>query len=77
MKARQNRNGQWTISGITSEEIVAISEMIQFGNYCNNQYGYGIVEMQKKIDDLRNRGVWGMCSRVEFLLRCISDQIKG
>ena len=76
MKAKQNKNGEWTISGIKSNEIVAISEMIQFGKECEMGYGYDIEKMRAEIDDLRNREVWNRCGRLEFLLRCLSDEIN-
>ena len=76
MKAKQNKNGEWTISGIKSNEIVAISEMIQFGKECEMGYGYNIEKMRAQIDDLRNREVWNRCIRLEFLLRCLSDEIN-
>ena len=76
MKAKQNKNGEWTISGIKSNEIVAISEMIQFGKECEMGYGYNIEKMRAEIDDLRNREVWNRCGRLEFLLRCLSDEIN-
>lgn len=76
MKAKQNKNGEWTISGIKSNEIVAISEMIQFGKDCEMHYGYNIEEMRAKINDIRDREVWNGCTRLEFLLRCLSDEIN-
>lgn len=76
MKAKQNKNGEWTISGIKSNEIVAISEMIQFGKECEMGYGYNIEKMRAEIDNLRNREVWNRCGRLEFLLRCLSDEIN-
>jgi len=76
MKAKQNKNGEWTITGIKSNEIVAISEMIQFGKECEMGYGYHIEEMRAKINDIRDREVWSKCTRLEFLLRCLSDEIN-
>lgn len=76
MKAKQNKNGEWTISGIKSNEIVAISEMIQFGRKCEMGYGNHIEKMRAEIDDLRSRDVWFRCGKLEFLLRCISGEIN-
>jgi len=76
MKAKQNKNGEWTISGIKSNEIVAISEIIQFGKECEMNYCYNIKKMRAKIDDIRDHEVWSKCTRLEFLLRCLSDEIN-
>lgn len=71
MKAKQLKNGTWTISGVSSETIVAVEKVLAFALKddiaCMSQE-----ELRKKIEELRYDGnTFSLAFLFEGLFDCI------
>ncbi len=75
MKAKQLKNGTWSISGITTETIEDIHKMILFGKMVDNSYCHNVEEIRKKIDELRKDEDFNQnIGLVEFFFRCLTNK---
>lgn len=75
MKARQLKNGSWTISEVSSETIVALAKVLKFANETEMHFGYNIEGMRRTIKELRADGdTLSLVHNFEFLVRCLREQ---
>jgi hypothetical protein len=75
MKARQLKNGSWTISEVSSETIVALAKVLKFANETEMSFGYNIEDMRRTIKELRADGdTLSLVHTFEFFVRCIREQ---
>ncbi len=77
MKARQFKNGKWTISDITSEDIVALAKMLRFAKRAEMDCGNHPVEEKEAVKILREDGdTLSIVSKWEFFTRCLKEDIE-
>jgi len=53
MKAKQLKDGSWTISGVATTELEALSKVLEFARCAEGAYGNHIEEERRAIDKLR------------------------
>lgn len=77
MKAKQFKNGTWTISGISSEEISALSKILSFARRAECACGNHPEEERKAVFALREDGdTLGLVYLWDFFMRCLRDDIE-
>jgi len=77
MKARQFKNGYWTISNVTSEEIVALAKILKFAENAEHACGNHPAEEKEAVKALRADGnTLVTVSNWEFFMRCLKDDIE-
>ena len=74
MKAKQFKNGTWTISGISSEEISALSKILSFARRAECACGNHPEEERKAVFALREDGdtlglVYRVNQQVQFICK--------
>lgn len=78
MKAKQLKNGSWTISGISSEEIVALADFLAFARCAEQACGNHPVEEKEAVLRLREQdGTLEHSYTFEFFFRCLKQDIQG
>lgn len=53
MKARVNKQGEWTISQVTMEEIAALEMVLEFAHNAEKNYCHDVEKEREAIDELR------------------------
>jgi len=77
MKAKQLKNGCWTISDISSEKIVALAKVLSFAHNAECACGNHPDEEREAVLALREDGnTLGIVREWEFLMRCLKDDIE-
>ena len=77
MKAKQLKNGHWTISDISSEKIVALAKMLSFEHNAEGACGNHPEEEREAVMALRKDGnTLGVVYEWEFFMRCLKDEIE-
>lgn len=76
MKAKELKNGTYTISGITKEEIIAMADYMAFAKRAEHGYMHNVEEMRKIIDEIRENGTAEKICTMEFLFRCMADKLR-
>lgn len=76
MKAKELKNGAYTISGITKEEIIAMADYMAFAERAERGYMHNVEEMRKRIDEIRENGTTEKIYMMEFLFRCMANDLR-
>lgn len=77
MKARQLKNGSWTISEVTSEEIVALAKVLSFAHNAECACGNHPEEERAAVLALREDGdTLAQVYTWEFFTRCLREDIE-
>ncbi len=76
MKAKELKNGTYTISGITKEEIIAMADYMAFAERAEHGYMHNVEEMRKRIDEIRENGTTEKIYMMEFLFRCMANDLR-
>ncbi len=78
MKIKQHKNGQWTMSGITNNDIITLAKALDFANKTEMLYCNHIEKQREMIDELRADDMYlhTVC-HLEFFMRCLSNEINN
>lgn len=76
MKAEELKNGTYTISGVTKEEIIAMADYMAFAEMAEHGYMHNVEEMRKRIDEIRENGTTEKISMIEFLFSCMANDLR-
>lgn len=77
MKAKQLKNGRWTISDVSSEQIVALAKVLSFAHNAECACGNHPAEEREAVMALRQDGnTLGVVYEWEFFMRCLKNDIE-